>query len=487
MPGPVSLLINAMGGEGGGVLTGWIVEAARASGLSVQATSVPGVAQRTGATTYYVEFAKPDRRGRAPVFALLPVAGQVDIVLASELVEAGRAVAGGYVTPERTTVIASTNRVFTMPEKTAAGDGRVDGAAIVRALEGRAKRAVLADLDGAARHAGVPIGAAMLGALAAADVLPIPRAGFEDAIRTGGRAVESSLAAFAAAFDTVTKTSAAAPCEAAETAAAYPETTTAFPEAARPAIAHGLERLTDYQGADYARLYLDRLDRFALRDPALCADLARELALRMSYEDVIRVAQLKARAGRFARIRGELGMADDAPFHVADYLAPGINEICDVLPASVARPLLWLAGRVGWLRRLHFGMQLRSTTIWGFSRLWLLAKLRRGRRLTWRFGVEQRSIDRWLELVAQAAQINGALAREIVLLSQLIKGYSDTAQRGRAAYERILDELVVPILDGEPTPDDPAAAVAEARLRAAAEDERTVHEPGIAAATPHTP
>jgi indolepyruvate ferredoxin oxidoreductase beta subunit len=82
MPDTITLLINAMGGEGGGVLTGWIVAAAREAGLAVQATSVPGVAQRTGATTYYIEMAQPDRRGRAPVFALVPVAGQVDIVLA---------------------------------------------------------------------------------------------------------------------------------------------------------------------------------------------------------------------------------------------------------------------------------------------------------------------------------------------------------------------------------------------------------------------
>jgi len=477
-------LINAMGGEGGGVLTGWIVEAARASGLAVQATSVPGVPQRTGATTYYIEFAKPDRRGRAPVFTLLPVAGQVDIVLASELVEAGRAVAGGYVTPERTTVIASTSRVFTMPEKTAAGDGRIDGDTIVRALEARAKRAVLHDLDRLSRRAGVPVGAAMLGALAGANVLPIPRAGFEDAIRAGGRAVDRNLEAFATAFDAVTKTTEAAPCEADETVAAYPETTVAFPTEARPAIAHGLERLSDYEGADYARLYFDRLERFAVRDPALCADLARELALRMTYEDVIRVAQLKARAARFARIRGELGMAEDTPFHVADYLAPGINEICDVLPAAVARPLLWLARHSPRLHRLHFGMRLRSTTIWGYSRLWLVAKLRRVRRLTYRYGVEQQAIDRWLELVARAAQVNGALAREIVLLSQLIKGYSDTAQRGRAAYERILDELVVPIVEGGLTSDDPVAAVAEARQRAAVEDESSTPRPAAAVAAP---
>ncbi len=483
MPVTVNLLINAMGGEGGGVLTGWIVAAAHEAGLAVQATSVPGVAQRTGATTYYIEMAKPDRRGRAPVFALLPVAGQVDVVLASELVEAGRAVAGGQVTPDRTTVIASTHRVFTMPEKTATEDGRFDDRTLGKALETRAKRGVLADLDVPSRRAGVPIGAAMLGALAAAEVLPLPRTAFEDAIRAGGRAVEPNLAAFAAAFETVRAEADATDAAADDTGPAVPEITTAFPEAARPAIAAGLERLSEYQGASYARLFLDRLEPFAVRDATLCADVARELALRMSYEDVIRVAQLKARAARRARIRGELALPGEAPFHVTEYLAPGIEEICDLLPAPFARPLLWLARHSNRLRRWHVNMRLRSSTVWGYSRLWLLARLRHLRRLTWRYGVEQRAIERWLGLIDRAAHGDLALAREIALLSGLIKGYSDTARRGRADYERILEQLVVPILDGELAADDAAVQVAKARRRAAEAIEGAAPAPAAAVAS----
>ncbi|UCH74852.1 MAG: indolepyruvate oxidoreductase subunit beta family protein [Rhodospirillales bacterium] len=467
----ISILINAMGGEGGGVLTGWIVAAARDAGLAVQATSVPGVAQRTGATTYYIEMARPDRPRRAPVFALLPVAGQVDIVLASELVEAGRAVAGGYVTPERTTIIASTHRVYSMPEKTATEDGRLDSGALAMALAARAQRALLVDLDIASRRAGVPIGAAMLGALAAAEVLPLVRAAFEDAIRADGRAVERNLAAFAAACDAILAGSDDPDDLARDTDPAVPEITTAFPAPARAAIAAGLERLSEYQGAAYSRLYLDRLEPFAVRDPALCTDVARELALRMSYEDVIRVAQLKARPDRRARIRSELGLNVDAPFHVAEYFAPGIEEICDLLPALVARPLLWLARHSRRLRRWRLNTRLRSTTVWGFARLWLLARLRHLRRLTWRYAAEQRAIERWLGLIDQAAHADLSLAREITLLSQLIKGYSDTARRGRADYEQILDELVVPLLDGAHAADDAAATVAAARRRAAAATE----------------
>ena len=99
---PVTMLIAALGGEGGGVLTDWIVAAAASLGLPVQSTSIPGVAQRTGATTYYIEiYPEPWSAlgGRRPVMALAPGIGDVDIVVASELLEAGRAVAGGFVTP----------------------------------------------------------------------------------------------------------------------------------------------------------------------------------------------------------------------------------------------------------------------------------------------------------------------------------------------------------------------------------------------------
>ena len=95
---PLTLLVLALGGEGGGVLGDWIVETALAQGLPVQATSVPGVAQRTGATSYYVEML-PQRPadGREPVFCLAPTPGQVDLVISSELLETARALERGLV------------------------------------------------------------------------------------------------------------------------------------------------------------------------------------------------------------------------------------------------------------------------------------------------------------------------------------------------------------------------------------------------------
>ena len=121
------ILIAALGGEGGGVLADWLVQCARQHGLPVQATSVPGVAQRTGATSYYIELLREPlpAASAAPVFGLTPVAGRVDVVVASELLEAARMIERGFVTG-RTTLLASTHRVYTTLEKMHMADGRQD-------------------------------------------------------------------------------------------------------------------------------------------------------------------------------------------------------------------------------------------------------------------------------------------------------------------------------------------------------------------------
>ena len=71
-PAIVSVLIPAVGGQGGGVLSEWIVDAALDHGLRVHGTSIPGVAQRTGSTTYYIElYDAPE--AEEPAFSLYPV------------------------------------------------------------------------------------------------------------------------------------------------------------------------------------------------------------------------------------------------------------------------------------------------------------------------------------------------------------------------------------------------------------------------------
>ncbi|MCK5275096.1 MAG: 2-oxoacid:acceptor oxidoreductase family protein, partial [Alphaproteobacteria bacterium] len=274
---PVNLLIAALGGEGGGVLTGWIVNAARMAGLPVQATSIPGVAQRTGATTYYIEIwpeALASLAGREPVLALSPAVGEVDIMLASELLEAARAIQTGLVTPDRTTLIASTHRVHTTREKMAMGDGRFEAEQLIAAARERAADCRLADLAAVAKGAAAPLSSVMLGALAAAAKLPINARHFREAIRAGDKAVDANLRGFEAglAMERVNRGQYTYFTEGAEIGILSPNYTpeariaSAFPAAIHETLGHAVARLTDYHDAAYAAQYLDRLKPFASGD-----------------------------------------------------------------------------------------------------------------------------------------------------------------------------------------------------------------------------
>ena len=200
-PRSLNIIVAALGGEGGGVLSDWLIAAAAREGLRVQSTSIPGVAQRTGATTYYLEIF-PDRdAATAPILALTPTPADIDVVAVSELVEAGRAMQNGYVTPQRTTLIASTNRVFAIGEKSAMADGRFDADRIVKAAETLAQRAILFDMATTAQAVGAPLNAVLFGALIGSGALPLSRQSAEEAIRQTKKSVEPNLRGFAAGFD----------------------------------------------------------------------------------------------------------------------------------------------------------------------------------------------------------------------------------------------------------------------------------------------
>ena len=201
---PITIAILAMGGEGGGVLSNWIVSLGEASGYISQSTSVAGVAQRTGATVYYVELypeSDQPQKGSArnePILSLFPTPGQVDVVIASELMEAGRALQRGFSTPDRTTLIASTNRVYSVTEKMDLGDGRVDVESLLGSAKAGSKLLIAADFSRLALEAGSVISASLFGAFAGSGVIPVPRENYEETIRKSGKGVERSLAAFAA-------------------------------------------------------------------------------------------------------------------------------------------------------------------------------------------------------------------------------------------------------------------------------------------------
>ena len=357
-PRVITIAIVAMGGEGGGVLADWIVDLAEHAGYLAQTTSVPGVAQRTGSTIYYIEIfpeASAIAAGKAPVLALMPVPGELDIVLASELMEAGRAIQRGMVTPDRTTLIASTHRVYSMTEKIALADGQVDAKQLISAGGAASRLFVHRDFERVAQDTRSVISAALFGALAATGSLPFDCTQFEQAIRRGGVGVESSLAGFSAAFDATRQPLVAQiasdrtplkPKAGPQLQPLANRIESQFPPATHAILFAAIQKLADYQDVAYAATYLDQLESIKEFDAekgsgnfALLSETARYLALWMSYEDAIRVADLKTRDSRFARVHRESRANKSELIQIKEFLHPGVEEITDILPAALGR---WL-------------------------------------------------------------------------------------------------------------------------------------------------
>jgi indolepyruvate ferredoxin oxidoreductase beta subunit len=220
---------------------------------------------------------------------------------------------------------------------------------------------------------------------------------------------------------------------------------TDFPAAAREIVAAGVKRLIDYQDRAYADLYLRRLAAVARLDTGdgkLTAETARYLALWMSFEDLIRVADLKTRKERYARVRAEVLAKPGEPVQIIEYLKPGLDEICGMLPPGLAKSLHAWALKRGLADKFSVGMHVKTTSVFGFVLLRLTAAMRFWRRRSARYLEEQALIERWLAAVESAAARDLKLAYEIALTARLVKGYSDTNKRGKASFGRIFDNLV---------------------------------------------
>lgn len=457
--GILKLALLAVGGQGGGVLTGWIEDLARASGYAAQATSVAGVAQRTGATVYYVEMAP--KTERTPVFSLMPAAGDVDILIAAELMEAGRAIIRGFVTPDRTTLITSTHRSLAVSEKTVPGDGIANGAEVLAAADIAARRVIAADFDAIALTQGSVISASLFGALAASETLPFPREAFEAAIAKGGKGVQPSLKAFAAGYE-------AARNGAPESAPTKPVSRSEAPQGPAKLLAEwatltarvdrlpapvadlarpGLRKVVDFQNPAYGRAYLDRLDQILTLDRApfdLSREAAKHIANAMAYDDIIRVADEKTRAARMTRIAGEMGAKDQHLLHLTEFLHPRAEEIVSLLPAKMGAK--WAANprRMALIDRLfNKGRRLRTDSLRGFLMLHLLGGLKGWRLKSLRHATETEHLDRWLTTALSYLPQNYDLAVEVIRCRRLIKGYSDTHTRGLSKFDKVLAAIAL--------------------------------------------
>ncbi len=480
----INIAILALGGQGGGVLVDWIVGMAEHAGWTAQATSVAGVAQRTGATIYYVELVSPHDKPRPdaqPVLALMAVPGDVDVVIAAELMEAGRAVQRGLVTPERTTLIASSHRIYSVLEKTTPGNGLADSEPVAQLLKDKARQLVLDDMQALAVKNGSVISASLFGALAGSGALPFPQSAFEGVVERNGVGVKTSLAALRAAADLARQPTALAKVAASgmETVArALPEQAAApavqplldriradFPAPAWNMLGEGLARVLDYQDVAYGHEYLDRVAAFVrFGDATTVAEAAHWIAVAMSYDDVIRVADLKTRPERWARVRREVGAGAEEVVGTEEFFHPRLPEILGLLPLGLARRVQASPGLSDWLAaRFDQGRRIRAFSLRGHLQLRFVAGLRRWRRGNLRHAEEMQHVQQWLDAALAIAPQDLALATELLRCRRLVKGYSDTHARGSSRFDRLMQ--AAQLLRGREGAAAALASLREAALR----------------------
>jgi indolepyruvate ferredoxin oxidoreductase beta subunit len=466
MTQPLSLLLCALGGEGGGVLADWLVAVARQAGHAVQATSIPGVAQRTGATTYYLEIMPTPSSAlgaRQPVLGLNPLPGRLDALVSSELLETARQIGLGMVSSQRTLVISASNRTLTTSEKMVMGDGRRDEAGLLQLLAAHSRRHHVLDMGQLSREAGTVVSAVMLGCIAASGLLPFTRAHY-DAVLTGDSAsARASRKGFELAFAVIEGqgrqqhqieqllVKGTATPETTAPASLPASVAAQFPAAVHEVLALGHARMLEYQGAGYARLYVQRLARILQAeqgaahgdDAPVTREAARWLALWMAFDDIMRVADLKSRASRWARVRQEVRAGPHDVLKVYDHFKPGIPEIAGLLPSPLATRLLrWdearvARGQAAWA----VPIKVARHSVVGQLALRVLASLRVLRPLGSRYAQEQALIEEWLGSLQQACAQSPQLALEIARCGQLIKGYGSTHARGQQNLLHILRHL----------------------------------------------
>ena len=317
----------------------------------------------------------------------------------------------------------------------------------------------------------------LLGALAGSGRLPIPDAAFEAAIRHAGKSVDTNLAAFAFGRGHARGELEQAVREHRKRQAAaqgvedlIERARRAYPAMSLDMVEEGIRRLATYQDRRYATLYLDRLDAVnALGSAELLRETARHLAVRMSFEDVIRVAQAKTSAERFLRVRTEVRAKPPSRWRSPSISSPASRRSPPCCrPAWRGASLAGPSGPAGWARSISPCMCARPRS-WASPACACWPACAGGGRIPIAMPRSRpRSSAGWRRFRA-AAPLGVDLAREIAECARLIKGYGDTHKRGLGNYRRITDEVIAPALAGRMTARAAADAVANARVAALAD------------------
>lgn len=469
----IKILIPAVGGQGGGILTEWLYQSFLIEGYEVQTISLPGLAQRTGSTVYYVEAYKDNDSVDKQIFSQHPVPGDIDIIISQEFLELGRILEQGYGS-EKTKILSSTHRVYSTLEKLPVAKGVYSQEQLILIADEFSSEFMGIDALGIAKNYGLNelgVNAILFGVLSETCFLPFKKSTFTESIKRGGVAVESNLQAFeigAGYFtDKINGKSSKNPDVLELTAGKLgiklsendkkglilliDNFRKTCPKHLLEFISEALVRLTDYQDFSYAKKYAEKVEDVMQYDKShpdndfrLSEIFVKNLALLMSYEDGIRVAELKIRSSRFKKIKDDMKITDDQLFRVRDYLKPDAEEVYGLFPDFIVSPVLKISDKLKLSPKKPFMISQKpeTTSFSGFLRLWFLSRFKFSRRYSYRFKKENQNIMKYIEYVNKYSSVDYDLGCLVAKSGSIIKGYGKVRRRTVNTFNSFLKDIV---------------------------------------------
>lgn len=475
----IKILIPAVGGQGGGVLTEWIYQALLLESYEVQTISLPGLAQRTGSTVYYIE-AYPAEVSNKIIFSQYPVPGDINIIVAQEFLELGRVLEQGYGS-NKTTIVSSTHRVYSTLEKLPISGGIYSDeklSAIARQFSSKFIGINSLEIARTNGLGDLAINAILLGVLSASNTIPISKDSFIKSIENANVAVESNLNAFDVGYEYFIKSDISAKelKSDSENFGAYSISDKdneklyelfknlegVYPSYLNSLLKEALVRLSDYQDVEYATKYLGLINEIksiekknSEKEFKLLEIVIKNLALMMSYEDGIRVSELKVRSSRFARIEEEMSIKGNQVYSVRDYLKPDAEEIYGLLPNILVRPVvrfmdsdifkrIWKKDKL-----LTLGQTPRTNSFFGYLRLWTLSRFKFIRPYSYRYKNEHLIIKKYIESIEKYGNSDYELGCIVAKSGSIIKGYGKVRRRTINTFHRFLDNVVCKLYNYE--------------------------------------
>lgn len=442
----VRVLIGTVGGQGGGVLSDWLVRGLLNAGWQPQSVGLLGLSQRAGTVIYYVE-ANPEG-DKPPILSPFAVPGDVDLILAQEFLELGRLLQGGFAA-KNCSIIANTYRYLGTLEKMPAEGGIFSSEEIRNAAESLSDNTWLFHAQNMVTEAGLSYlssNAILLGAVVASPIFNLPAEPFHQAIRAAESNVGDNIKAFDLGYKMMRdgtlpralfqesevkdwqqmadeRAAKLPPGKASQYKQLLDAAQQTLPAALNQVLAEALYQLIDYQHLKYAQSYLDLIAEFADDEP-LQAVYAQHLALWLTYEDSPRVAQLKTRPERFTGIAKEHGLKPGQKLVVEDYLAPDPQQIYGILPPSLAELVRSVGRRINpEFEKITLEMKIKTSSLHGYYTMALIGWSRRFRLSSWRHQQEMKEINLWQQGIRDWQRQDRELAFLAADAGRLIKGY----------------------------------------------------------------